>query len=468
MNKIKILTAFLFIGSLVLFSGCGCKEDSSKSYQLNLEVWGFLDDRENLNDIFAAYQSLNPHIRHIEYRKLSTDTYKQEIIDALASGQGPDVFLIHNTWLPGFRDKIVPAPAGIISEQKFKKEFIDVVAADFFSDGQAYAVPISVDSLALYYNKDLFNAAGITSPPKDWNDFVTDVIKLTRVNSFGEITQSGAALGTAYNINRSTDILNMLMMQGGTDMVDREFKRTTFDTVASVGDNAFSAGENALNFYTQFARTNSSNYSWNSRLHYSIDAFSEGTLAMMFNYSWHIDTIRNKSPKLNFTVAAVPQFPGADPANYANYWAFAVAKNTIPKVDTGLGTNAKPVSNDTRVMEAWNLLRFMTMKPDKPIVLENNVVARDQMAGGSFDPAMSYLTKSRRPAARRDLIEQQLNDPELGVFAKDNLIAKSWYQTNPENFEATFATMIDDVNRGQSSVRDAIDVAAMRINQMLK
>jgi maltose-binding protein MalE len=77
--------------------------------------------------------------------------------------------------------------------------------------------------------------------------------------------------------------------------------------------NVFQAGEQALSFYTQFAKLSTSTtginqaYTWNSRQHYSTDAFAEGSVAMMFNYSWQMAEIKNKNPKLNFSIASVPQ-----------------------------------------------------------------------------------------------------------------------------------------------------------------
>ena len=430
-----------------------------------MEVWGFLDDSEALAPVFDTYKKLNPQISNIEYRKLSTDTYKKELIDALASGQGPDIFLVHNTWTPGFSDKIVPAPADIINEQKFRQEFVDVVANDFLTNGSIYAVPLSVDSLGLYYNKDLFNEAGITSPPKDWNQFVDDVRRLTKINNFGEIVQSGAAVGTAYNINRSTDILSLLMLQSGTNMV--EGKGVVFNLTRMVGNESISSGENALNFYTQFARLSSPNYTWNSKLHYSLDSFSEGTVAMMFNYSWHIPTIESKSPKLNFAVAPIPQFPGSSKVNYANYWAYAVAKNKLPEEDiTGENTGAAQPTNEQRTKEAWKFLNFLAMKPSGNISIVSSISGDAESK--SFDPAAVYLEKTKRPAARRDLIENQKTDPKIGVFAQDNLVAKSWYQKDPEATEAILAEVIDQVNRGQLGVYEAIEKAAMRITNLMK
>jgi multiple sugar transport system substrate-binding protein len=452
----KILLATIVIASLAIVSACGCKQPNPKQYKINLEIWGFDDTSENFSDIIETYKKTNPNIQSIEYKKLSSDTYKKELIDAMAAGQGPDIFVLHNTWLPSFSDKIIPSKPEIINEQKFRKDFVDVAADDFLSQGAVWAVPLSIDSLGLYYNKDFFNAASITSPPKNWDDFIADVGILTKIDSLGEISRSGASLGTAYNINRAADIVSLMMLQNGTKMTD-ENGSVSFDQSQMIGGRMVSSGENALTFYTDFARTGSSKYAWNKNMHYSIDAFSEGNLAMMFNYSWHMKTIENKSPKLNFAVASIPQFPGSTPINFANYWAYGVAKNRLSN------KNSSNVTNDVRIGEAWKFLSFLTTKPEKPIQVQTNTAGSNKTVSLNYDSAAVYLEKTGKPAARRDLIEIQKTDPKIGVFAQDNLIAKSWKQADPSAVDVIFSEMIDQVNRGQSTVQDVIRIAAKRI-----
>lgn len=468
-NKSRILATFFVLVTVIVLSGCGCKQKTTHLYDLSLEVWGTLDREVAFRDAFENYKKINPNISSIVYKKISADTYKKELLDALASGQGPDIFFINNAWVPSFQDKIVGAPIDqkIINEQKFKNNFVDVAADDFILDGKIYAVPLTVNTLGLFYNKDLFNQAGITSPPRDWNEFIADVIKLTRIDDSGNIIQSGAAIGTAYNINRSTDILNLLMMQNGTKMIDDQGKITFDKSVFVDGKNIF-PGENALNFYTQFGKSGSINYTWNNDMHYSIDAFSEGQTAMMFNYSWNIQTVLDKSPKLNFAVAQVPQFENGSKINFANYQGLAVVRNKIPQSAPYGGAPAPNVSNETRIKEAWAFLTYLTTQPDGTFVGTSGSSTMGKVTDPNFDPAKSYLIKSNEPAARRDLIELQKTDPNLGVFAKDNLIAKSWRRIDSASTEAIFGEMIDQINRGQTTVSEALKTAATRVQSLSK
>ncbi len=465
----KIILAIFFLGTVLIVSGCGCKEKSSHLYDLNLEIWGPLDQELALREVFDNYSFLNPNVARITYKKIAYDSYRRELIEALASGQGPDIFMVNNLWMPAFSDKVAVAPVPtdlkMITEQKFKNNFVDVAVSDFMNEGKIYGVPLSVDSLALYYNKDLLSQAGIANPPKTWNEFIDDAIKLTSVDSLGNINRSGAALGTVGNVNRATDILNLIMLQNGTEMIDKSGRVAFGNSIYGVSSNSGGAvypGEEALNFYTQFANSNSFNYIWNSNMHYSIDAFSEGTTAMMINYSWNIDTVSAKSPKLNFAIAPVPQFENKPAVNVANYWGFVVAKNAISKISP----NTPAVNNDTRVKESWDFLTYFSTKPDGSFINTASGSGVGQKANPNFDPAVNFLLKTQQPAARRDLIELQKTDPKVGVFATSNLVAKSWRQKDSTAVESIFTEMIDNVNKGQATVSDALKTAVQRVNNL--
>jgi ABC-type glycerol-3-phosphate transport system substrate-binding protein len=456
---------FLMMVVLATFSLSGCifKKAPPEQYKVDLEVWGIFDDSDAYNEVFGEYRKINPYIGTINYRKLPLETYKDDLLNALAAGNGPDIFMIRNAWRGSFEDKVAPAPDYLLTEKQYRDTFVDVVASDFISNGKIYGAPLSVDSLALYYNKDLFNAAGITDPPATWEELLSDVSKLNRVDQFGNINQSAVALGTAYNINRSVDLLTVLMFQMGGGILQPTFgKRVEFNEANS---------QKALEFYTQFARIGSGVYAWNPTLHYSIDRFYEGTLGMMINYSWHYATIKQKNAKLNFAVAPLPQFSGAKPVDFANYWGFAVAKNKSAEDAAGQApaqTTVKPdleKQNYLRIHEAWQFLNYLTLPHlGNKITLQNGAAGTTKEFALSFDPAEKYLEKTQKPAARRDLIEKQKNNVMLAPFAMGNLIAKNWYQGNIELVEAIFAETINAVNNGEKNVSDALTIATNRVN----
>jgi len=419
---VVILLLFLVLGNM---GGGGVQQ------QVTLQFWGTFDDLSFYDSAISAFQKAYPGVKII-YKSFPFEDYEKELVNSFAAGTGPDIWLMHNTWLPKHADKIQPLPQEVLEGEKeplftikdFRDQFLDVTYDDLTQNGQIYALPIYVDTLGLYYNKDIFNTAGIATLPATWDEFNNDVKKLTTIDQRENIIRSGAAIGTASNINRSTDILMLLMLQSGVLMTDSAHRSATFSQQVE-GQNV---GETALQYYTGFADPTKSVYAWNDQQHYSIDAFTEGNVAMMFNYSHQIATLRSKSARFNFGIAPVPQIAGTPTAvNFANYWAPTVSKQSKNSVI------------------AWKFLIYLS----------------------SAQGAASYVNASDRPSARHDLIDQQKNDPDLGIFAVQALSARSWYQIDNSAIETDFAEMIDNVNFGRMSARDALEAAENKVNVLM-
>ncbi len=396
--------------------------------EVTIEVWGVFDDSDIYNKLEKKLQESHSHI-NIDYYKKSFATYEDDILNAMATNRGPDVFMISNNWVPRYLDRIQEAPSEIINLKRMQDEFVDVVYFDFVFNGKIVALPLGVDTLALYYNKDIFNTAGIAQPPVTWEEFIDMVEKTTILDEQGNIIRAGAALGTARNINRSTDILSLLMFHSGSSIFDPAKGMAVFDRSISLGGEMFYPGERALRFYTDFANPLKSVYTWNRNMDYSIDAFYKGDAAMMINYSYHLPTIRAKSPYLNFDIAPLPQAEGAESKiNYANYWGMAVSANS-------------------RKREAsWKFINWLA----------------------SAEGAESYLALAKRPTARRDLIAIQEDDPDIGVFAKQALTARSWYQVDNLSIERILADMIESVIIGKATIKEAVGRAADKITALGK
>ena len=68
-----------------------------------LEFWGVFDDRTAFDGVIRGFQNQNPNVI-VSYRQFSFGDYEKEVVDALAAGRGPDIWMIHNTWLPKHLD----------------------------------------------------------------------------------------------------------------------------------------------------------------------------------------------------------------------------------------------------------------------------------------------------------------------------------------------------------------------------
>jgi len=418
-KKVSLRYLLIFFAIALLSAGCGGGGGTTTGpRQVTLTVWKPFESQENLQDLFSAYNQKHPNVQ-IVYVQKNIDTYETDLLNALAAGTGPDIYSINNSWLPKYLDKATPSPTSILNLKDYKDAFVDTAVNDFTTgDGKIYGVPLSVDSLALYYNKDIMGSAGIATPPKTWAELVTDVQKIKRNDGRGYFTRSGLAAGTSSNVNRSVDILALFMLQQGVIPFSADGSNPSFGQSIQKNGQYFNPGAIGLSFYSSFANPSSPNYNWNLRSDYSVDAFANGRAAFMISYSYMRPTILQKAPNLNFDVAPVPQPNLDDPAvNFSNYWGEVVSKQSKnPSV-------------------AWDFLKFLSSK----------------------DSLDKYYAKNKQPASRKDLISLQIQDPDIGVFANANLTAKSFYKPDQAKMDAILAGMIDNVILKGVSVDDSLN-----------
>jgi len=460
----KLLPIFLLFVFLIT-AGPVCKGTSQEVRQamkpVNLVYWRVFDDEDAMGEIFNAYRALHPNIS-ITYRKFRYEEYEKKLLDALAEDRGPDLFSIPNTWVKEYEAKILPMPktttlpyqkvVGTIKKEivielatkptmslrALKNDFIDQVYKDVVfkyqdnpetaAEEKIFALPLYSDNLVLFYNRDILNANGVPEAPRTWNEFLEQVKKITKIDKDGKILQSAAAIGTGYNIERSSDILSLIMMQTGTVLVD-EAGRVSFAKIPKDVEMEVPPGETALGFYTDFASPYKDAYTWNQNMPGSLEAFTTGQTAFFFGYAYHIPQIRARTPKLNFAIAKVPQAEGGQEVNFANYWVETVSKKTkAPN-------------------EAWDFLQFIT----------------------KAESAEKYLAKTKKPTALRSLIGSQAEDLDLSVFASQVLTSKSWYHgTDAEAADKTMQEMIERAVSGTQTLKEAVYWGQERVNQTMR
>jgi len=452
--------------TLLALAGQGCTQGISPETQsaakpVVIRVWAVVDDADVYDAAMNAFRKQHPNVT-FDYRRLRLEEYESELLNAFAEDRGPDVFLIHNDWTNAYTTKITAMPKvtktayrtmteGLqpqptwtlkseptISNKEFKDQFADVVTGDIMrtlntgsTDKPNYeqrpmGVPVGIDTLALYYNKDFLNTAGIPTPPENWTQFAEDVKKLTKLDKEGKLLQSAAGIGTAFNVERGTDVLTALMMQNGTDMGNEN--GVTFNRIplALQGIKEIPPAYQALEFYTSFSDPTKDTYTWNASQPNSMDAFVQGKVAFFFGYAYQYADIKARAPKINLGLSKLPQIEGNPIKNVANYWYWVVSK--------------KSKSQDLD----WRFLNTLS----------------------TADAATKILTIAQRPAARKSLLTAQLESERVGVFASQVLTATSWYQgRDPKTMESTLEQMINDLVTGVRDTQHAVSFAASQISQ---
>ncbi|MDP1689199.1 MAG: extracellular solute-binding protein [bacterium] len=433
-TRIKLIAAIVavvLVIFLVLYFGM---RNIGGDPKVTLTVWGVFDNKEAFDALKKEYRNIKPNVT-IEYVKISGDvkSYEKDLIDALAAGTGPDIFMIQNNWLPKHQSKIVPLDPKLqtllgFPFVTFRDAFPKVVSDDFVRDTTTiYASPLNLDTLAMYYNRDYFDRKGIAIVPSTWSEFNQLVPRLREINpTTNEIFKAAAAIGGSNtSVNRATDLIALLMMQYGAEFTNSEGKYATFAN----GSDTNNYGLQGLKYYTNFAKSDYFLYTWNERLHYSIDNFAEGNTAIMFNYAYQIPAIKQKNPFLDFRIAPMPQVDINKPINYASYWGLTVSRQSRnPSV-------------------AWDFITFATTNKKS---------------------ANAYAKETGKPPALLSLIDANLNDQDLGVFAKQALTAKSWFQIDYSAIEDIFSDIISSVLSGKLTAEVALKKAEDMVTQLMK
>ncbi len=427
--------AILAIGAVVVVSFFAVfyfngQKKSSTSQAAILSVWG-TDDKKAFDNLIAYYTQLNPGSK-IAYTQIDPASYDTELLRAFAAGTGPDVFEIGNRSLPKWQATLAPLPAAYYTQfgpLQLQNDFPTVVQSDFMASStptttNIYALPLSIDTLAMFYNKDLLASAGIATPPATWDAFDADVLKLRAMNSGGQITQAAAALGgSEASVAEAPDILSLLMLQNGTQMVSSDLSSARFAADLN------GAGTAAFNFYLQFANPSSPYYTWSDAMGGDVQNFANNKVAIIFGYHDMLSAIQAKAPFMNVGIAPVPQPAGATISiSYPKYNGLAVYKGS------------------QSVAAAWQFILTLTTSAN----------------GESI-----YTGTTSAPPALLSAIAADENNPNLSVFARQALTARSWYEIDSSAIGGIFNTAIENVLNGTASAFQSLNQAQSAITSLM-
>ncbi len=453
--KLKYIISFSTLAVLLLTAGFGCQGLSTAQQQatapVTLEYWTVFDDVDALQKEITNYRGLRSYL-NVNIRQLRAEELYPRLVEALAEDHGPDIISIQNRDLGKFLSKLSPMPPSVsdttvlVEQGKFSKtvtvntqtvplvtpaqidsEYIKVVGDDVVKGGKIYGLPLSVDMMAVYYNKDLLDRSGVAQPPTNWDDFQQDVKKINKYDKkTGKIIQSGTALGTGENIPGSDDLLYILYQQSNLGFVSNG-GQALFNQSAGAFD--------VMNFYTDYANPARDTYSWSTDQGDALDAFVNGKVGFFFGYSYHYPIIRARAPQLDFRILSLFQLNSDQPVNVANYWVQAVP------------------AKSKHQNEAWGLINFLT----------HSKATKD------------YLDKTDRPTALRAYIADQKTKPELQPFIDQVLIAKNWYRGRDyaaakkaiSDMLAQWLQPITDLGHINEIQNNILNQGAAKVNQTL-
>jgi ABC-type glycerol-3-phosphate transport system substrate-binding protein len=392
----------------------------------SVTIWGTLDSN-TINTMIGTLASSDKTFASVKYVQKDPATYEGDLVNAMASGQGPDLFLISQDKLAGFANKITPIPFAAVSQAQFISSFVDE-GQIFLSPNGALALPMMIDPLVMYWNKDLFASAGLAQPPSYWSDFLAIAPKLTSLDATNNVQQSAVALGTWKNIDHAKAILATLLMQAGDPIVMRDSTGHLQPVLGISPPNAPSnPAESALRFYTEFANPSKTTYSWNNALPQSSSAFVSGNVGVYFGFASEYATLAARNPNLSFGVALLPQLKGnTTHITFGQITGVAIARTA---------TNA-----------------------------QGGLLVAEHLTG---QKAASLLAQQIfLPPVRRDVVVETASNAASQVFVQSSLISRAWLDPSTTGTNTVFQNMINQVLSGSAEPASAVAEGSQALSRV--
>lgn len=414
----KIVSGFSILAATLALVGCGNSSNGQTSgndnekVEISFSAWDKLPD-----SWFSGFRAKYPNIS-VKLIQVPDSDYSQKVNQMVVGNTAPDVMLLFETDLPKF------AKSGAIDDlDTYIEKNKDIDTTDFIpavsdlakATGGNYGLPWAVASEIMYYNKDMFDAQGVSYPTDDWtwDDFSKAAEKLTKTDG-GKTTQWGADALTFRGLWWS------LAGEAGDKIVS--------DGTLSLGDGL----KDALAFQNKL--TNELQVSPQPAAGDSVsDLFASGQAAMTRTGSWM--TAQYKDLDFNWDIATLPK-----------------DKQSYNSLHTGFYTiNSQSKKKDA----AWKFISYMMSEEGQKSNSEwgGNPSALKSIAAKGYQRVEGKKGPSNWDAIDKSLEQGRFGYVLVNASATTNLVNQfDAYLLGTTSINAIFDKYIPEANQ---SIKDA-------------
>lgn len=282
--------------------------------------------------IEAMTQEFTKQNPNITVKPVYTGSYADTAVKAQAGVQSktpPDVAVLQATELFSLLDMnaIIPLDDFIAKEggDKYLSDFYPAFMANSQTGGKTYSIPFQRSTIVLYYNKDLFKAAGLdpNKGPQSWEEMANYAARLTKDGVWGlEIPVTGFGYW----------MLQTFALQNGNNLMTEDGKKVMFDTPENI---------DGLQYWVDLAKKFKVMPEGVTEWGTVPSDFLEGKTAMMYHTTGNLTNVKNNA-KFDFGVSFLPMKKSfGSPTGGGNFYLF---KDTDPKKQEA----------------AWKFVKFMT------------------------------------------------------------------------------------------------------------
>lgn len=397
--------------------------EAAATEPIEIEYWqyNFGPRVDAMNELIKQFEAENPDIKVIQNADIPYDNYRDKIAASVPAGVGPDVATLFYGWQTAWVDAgyIVPLPEDAFPPEMVASDFSPMVQASFF-DGKLYTLPTAVRTLALFYNKDLMEAAGLDpeSPPTTLQELEEQAVQCTVRNGdgydvFGFVVNPA---GQAHHWFRE-----VLLRQFGQQPYSDDYHQVLW--------NASQGGYDAWNEFLKFETELETG---RRDLITEPDDFLAGKVCFHIDGSFRLGTIAKNAPDLNFGVTELPEYNGIK-STFGSYWTH--------------GITTKAAADPARMAASIKFLQFITT-PE---------------AGRLWVDMVGELPAQLEAASDPEL----LADPKLGAFVAGLAYAHSTFFVDESKDRQAIIDAYDAVVLNGADPAEELDFAVQTVQEML-
>jgi multiple sugar transport system substrate-binding protein len=393
---------------------------SGPAASIEYAIWGDPAEIDSQTKLVESFEAVNPTI-DVKVSVADWDSYWEKLLTGLAGGAAPDVFAMDGPLAPDYqaRDVLLDLQPLIERDGYDLGQLADQGVGVFkTADGKQYGIPRDLNVGVLYYNKAMFDTAGIAYPDDTW-----DWAKLIEVGK--QLTLDTNNDGTMDQWGLYTETSDMenywlsLVWQNGGDFFDADGKSTALTTAEAAGGvqhlQDLIYKDKIMAEPAIFAETG--------------DAFEQGLAAMEVNGSWLVPT--HQAAGIELGIAPIPSGPAG---------RFTVVNPTGAVIYKG--TKAPDA--------AWEFVKYLASPPAQEQLMQLKAslpVSKEVLAGpyaSSFDGAQVFADSLAYAKAK----------PSFAGY---------------EEYTTILQTELDEnvFNAPNKTAKEALDTVATELNELL-
>ncbi|RCW77345.1 ABC transporter substrate-binding protein [Saliterribacillus persicus] len=288
--------------------------ESSETVTLNFFDW--FDEENYMEDVIAKFEEANPDIK-INATFVPTNEYEQKLLVNMSSGEGLDVFAVANVGgMSNYQSKGQLLDISDLIDRNELENLSPLIEQLEIEDG-LYSLPYRSGAWALYYNKDIFDEAGVDYPDETWT-WETYEEKAKELTMKGENGQIWGSL----NYQPSSTWWRVPANTAGINNPNNPEDLAGFKEAAKL-NYELSYEDKAQEPYSDLVGEAGKDYT---------GRFLQGNHAMLFNGEWLVEMLNSAmedgSGEINYDVAPLPYTEGMEPRSAGAMAVAMVSKNT--------------------------------------------------------------------------------------------------------------------------------------------